>query len=87
MNDLDLVVLRRQLKARKLTDVNIHNLAGSMFKPDSKVQFTVNGREYFGRVVEVIGVPGRTQVRVVNLSTKKQRDLHLVDITGLVRES
>ena len=85
--DLNLAVLRRLLAQRKLVNDNIHNVAKSMLKPDQKIQYRVNGRDYFGRVIEVIGNPGRTQVRVENLVTLKQRDIWLVDITGLVQEN
>jgi len=86
-NDLTLVVLRRQLDQRKLVDSNIHNLAKSIFKPGVKVQWRVNARDYYGAVIEVIGMPGRTQVRVENVMTTKKRDLQLSDITGLVQEN
>jgi hypothetical protein len=85
-HDLTLTVLRRQMAARALVDQNIHNLARSIFKAGIKVQFRVNMRMYFGVVQEVIGVPGRTQVRVENMMTGKKRDLQLADITGLVQE-
>jgi hypothetical protein len=84
--DLSLATLRRQMTARALVDRNIHNLARSIFKQGVKVQFEINGREYFGRVEEVIGVPGRTQVRVTNIATKRKRDLQVADITGILQE-
>ena len=86
-NDLNLTVLRRQLAQRKMIDLNIHNLALSMLKPDVKVQYRAGGREYFGRVIEIVGVAGRTQVRVENVVTLKKRDIWLVDVTGLVQEN
>jgi hypothetical protein len=85
--NLNLTVLRRQLEQRKLVDTNIHNLAQSIFKPGSKVQWKLNGRDYYGVVIEIIGNPGRSQVRVTNTQTQKQRDLNLSDITGLVQEA
>jgi hypothetical protein len=86
-NDLTLTVLRRQLDQRKLVDTNIHNLAKSIFKPDLNIKYRLNARDYFGRVIEVIGVPGRTQVRVENVVTLKKRDIALSDVTGLVQEN
>jgi hypothetical protein len=86
-NVLDIAVLRRQLDQRRIIDSNIHNLARSMFKPDIEIKFALGARHYFGKVVEVIGTPGRTQVRVINLSTGKQRDLWLTDIVGIVQEA
>jgi hypothetical protein len=86
-NDLTLTVLRRQLDQRKLVDANIHNLAKSIFKPELNIKYRLNNRDYFGRVIEVIGVPGRTQVRVENVVTLKKRDIDLVNITGLVQEN
>lgn len=88
INDLNITVLRRQLEQRRMIDQNIHNLALSMLKPGTKVQFKANGnRDYFGSVVEIVGGVGTTQVRVRNLQTQKERDIHLVDITGIVWEN
>lgn len=87
-NDLTITVLRRQLDQRKILDRNIHNLAVSMLKPGTKLQFKANGnRDYFGSVVEIVGGIGTTQVRVRNLLTQKVRDIHLGDITGIVQEN
>ncbi|MBI5951883.1 MAG: hypothetical protein HY865_09515 [Chloroflexi bacterium] len=86
-SDLSLAVLRRQMAQLKMVNQNIHNLARSIFKEGVKVQYTVNAREYFGRVVEVIGEPGHTQVRVINIVTNRKRDLLVADITGLVQEN
>ena len=86
-NELSLATLRRQLAQRKLIDLNIHNLALSMLKPDVKIQYRAGKREYFGRVIEIVGTVGRTQVRVENLVTLKKRDIWLVDVTGLVQEN
>lgn len=85
--DLSLTVLRRQMDAMKRAANNVHNLAGSMFKADMEVKYRLNQRDYFGRVVEVIGTPGFTRVRVVNIATGRQRDLSLYDIIGLVQEN
>lgn len=82
-NDLNLAALRRQLSARRLVDSNIHNLAKSMFKPGSNVQITVSGRQHYGQVVEVVGLPGATKVRV-QIGAKKPRDICLEDVTGMV---
>ncbi len=84
--DLTLAVLRRQLDVLRLTNANIHNLAKSIFKPNMTVQWKANGRDYYGVVIEVIGTPGRTQVRVENVATHKKRDLLVAYITGLVQE-
>jgi hypothetical protein len=84
--ELSLATLRRQMAQLKMVNQNIHNLARSIFKEGVKVQFQFNGREYFGRVVEVIGAPGATQVRVVNVVTKRKRDLRVADITGILQE-
>lgn len=84
--DLSLATLRRQQAQLRMVNQNIHNLARSIFKEGVKVQFQINGREYFGRVVEVIGAPGATQVRLVNVATNRKRDVRVEDITGLVRE-
>jgi hypothetical protein len=85
--ELNLSVLRRLLGERRRANENIHNVAMAMFKPGSKLQYRINVREYFGRVEAVIGLPGSTRVRVVNLSTLKKRDIQLRDITGLVQEN
>lgn len=85
--DLSLTVLRRQMDAMKRSASNVHNLACSMFKADMEVKYRLNQRDYFGRVVEVIGTPGFTRVRVVNIATGRQRDLSLHDIIGLVQEN
>lgn len=85
--NISLGVLKRQLDQRKLVDANIHNLAKSIFRPGVRVQWRVNAREYYGEVIEVSGEPGETHVHVVNMATKKNRDLQLADITGLVQEN
>lgn len=87
VSDLSLTVLRRQLRQSREIAQSIHNLAGAMFKPDVEIKFALGARHYFGKVVGVIGSPGHTQVRVVNLSTGKQRDLRLTDILGIVQEA
>lgn len=81
-----LSVLHRQMEAQKRAEQNVHNLAKSMFQAGVKVQFTANRKSYFGEVVEVIGTPGNTWVRLTNLSTLKVRDIRIEDITGLVKE-
>lgn len=81
-----LSVIRREMAQAKRHLENVHNLAKVNFKPSSKLQYKIAGREYFGRVIEVIGVPGRTQIRVENLSTLKKRDIRLEDVTGIVQE-
>jgi len=87
-NDLNIAVLRRLLAQRKLVNGNIHDVAQSMLKPGTKIQYKANGgRDYYGCVVEVIGSSGRTQIRVKNVQTLKDRDIHLADITGLVQEN
>ena len=81
-----LSVLSRQIEARKRANTNVHNLAKTMFTKGIKVMFKANQKAYFGTVVEVIGTPGDTWLRLVNLSTKKQRDIRVEDITGIVQE-
>ena len=85
--DMSLTILRRQLRQSREIAKSIHNLAGAMFKPDIEIKFALGTRHYFGKVVGVIGGPGHTQVRVINLSTGKQRDLRLTDILGIVQEA
>jgi hypothetical protein len=89
--DLSLSVLRRQMAAQKLAEQNVHNLAKSMFQEGVKVQFKITlandrEREYFGAVVAVCGIPGTTRLRVKNLSTLKEREISLSQVTGLVKE-
>lgn len=86
VSDMSMTVLRRQLRQSREIAQSIHNLAGAMFKPGVEIKFALGARHYFGRVVEVIGTPGNTQVRVINLSTGRQRDLRLTDIVGIVQE-
>jgi len=81
-----LSVIRRELAQAKRHFENVHTLAKVNFKPSVKLQYKINGRDYFGRVIEVIGMPGRTQIRVENLSTLKTRDIRLEDVTGIVQE-
>ena len=91
MADLTLAVLRRQLAEQKRVDDNVHNLAKAMFQPGAKVQYKVavggQWRDYFGECVDVCGVPGTTRVRVRNLSTLKEREIELFQITGLLQEN
>jgi hypothetical protein len=89
--DLNLSVLRRQMQAQKTAEQNVHNLAKSMFQEGTKVQFMITladdrKREYFGSVVFVCGIPGTTRLRVRNLSTQKEREISLSQVTGLVKE-
>jgi hypothetical protein len=78
-NDLPLQVIKRLLG-------DLHNVAKSMLPTGKKVQYMINDREYFGKVVFIGGIPGMTRVRVMNLHTLKQRDIGLFQITGLVQE-
>ncbi|MBS4062716.1 MAG: hypothetical protein KG029_20140 [Bacteroidetes bacterium] len=84
--ELNLSVLLRLLAEQKRVNENLHNVAASMLKPGTTVQYQYNARRYFGDVEDVIGMPGTTRVRVKNLSTQKVRDIQLSDITGLVKE-
>lgn len=87
-HDLNIAVLRRLLAQRKIMNTNIHNVATSMLKPGTKIQYKANGgRDYYGVVQDVIGLPGTTRVRVRNMSTQKERDIYLGDVTGLVQEN
>ena len=90
--DLNLSVLHRQMQMQKTAEQNVHNLALSMFKEGVKVQFKITltndrEREYFGSVVAVCGIPGTTRLRVRNLSTLKEREISLSQVTGLVKEN
>jgi hypothetical protein len=82
-----LMVLRRQLNEKKRVEQNIHNLAKSMFRLGVRVEFASHRRTHYGEVVEVIGTPGNTWIRVTNLSTRKVRDIRIEDVTGLVKEN
>lgn len=86
MIDLNFSVLRRLLRERKRVNDNIHNVALSMLKPGTKIQYEVNERAYYGAVVAICGISGSTRVRVQNLRTLKERDIALFQITGLVQE-
>ena len=79
-------ILRRLMAEEKRANEDLHNAAKALFKKDVKIQFRIGFRDYRGKVVEVIGMPGRTEVRVVNLATLKQRDIRLSDVTGIVQE-
>jgi hypothetical protein len=57
-----------------------------LFEAGRKIEYRVGERTYFGKVIEVIGLPARIQVRVENLATLKQRDIRLEDVTGIVQE-
>ena len=85
-NDLSLSVLRRLLAQAKRADESVHNVSKSLLQPGIKIQYRINFRDYFGKVIEVIGCPGRTQVRVENLATLKTRDIRLDDVTGILQE-
>lgn len=82
----DMRVLRELLKRRQRLDQDIWNVAKSMLVAGLKVQYTLSDREYFGRVIEMVGVPSALRVRVENLTTLKRRDIALADITGIVSE-
>ncbi len=87
-----LAVLRHALADQKRAEQNVHNLALSMFKTGVRVQFKITlandvEREYFGSVVAVCGIPGTTRLRVRNLSTLKEREISLSQVTGLVKEN
>ena len=88
--DLNLSVLRRQMAERKRVNDNIHNLAISMFKPGTKIEFEIQfaeeKRKYFGECLMVCGFSGTTRLRVKNLSSQKEREISLGQITGLVKE-
>jgi hypothetical protein len=85
-----LSVLHRQLAERKRVNVNVHHLAEAMFKPGAKVEFEAGfgdrKRKYFGECVAVCGIAGTTRLRVRNLSTLKEREIELYQVTGLVKE-
>jgi len=86
-SDLNITVMRRLLWQRAKLDQDIHNVAKSMFVPDLNIRYKVNARDYFGRVLAVVGLPGKTQVYVENVVTLKKRYIALSDVTGLVQEN
>lgn len=86
-DDLNLSTLRRQLAKKKIMDLNIHNLAIVMLQPKTKVRYRFRDRDCAGQVLQVNGVPGRTQVRVKNEVTSKVCSIRLVDLTSLVQEN
>lgn len=83
---LNLAVLRRLMAAKKRADENLYNVSKTLLKNGVKISYQIARREYFGKVVEVIGAPTRIQVRVQNLSTLKTRDIRLEDIAGILQE-
>jgi len=87
MSERTLTVLRRQINQRRVIDKSIHYLAQNIFKTGTEIKYAISARHYYGRVVEVIGNPGHTQVRVTNMATSKQRDLWLTDIVGILQEA
>ncbi len=86
-SDLNITIMRRLLWQRAKMDQDIHNVAKSMFVPDLNIRYKVNARDYFGRVLAVVGLPGKTQVYVENVVTLKKRYIALSDVTGLVQEN
>lgn len=84
--DTSLAVVRRLLVERQRVNDNLHNVARAMFQPGIQIRYQINDNEYFGTVIDVIGIPGTTRVRVCNLRTQRQRDIHLCQITGIVQE-
>ncbi len=84
--DLNLTVMRRLMAQAKRAEENLHNVAKSLLGRDVKISYKIASRDYFGKVIEVIGSPGRTQVRVQNLITQKTRDIRLDDVTGVLDE-
>lgn len=86
-SDLSLTVLRREINRSMVVNQSIHSLAKSIFKPGVEIKYMLGVRNYYGTVVEVIGEPGRTQVRVINIATSKKRDLWLTDIVGILQEA
>ena len=82
-----LKMLRHAMAREQRANEELHSLARSMLKRGTKIEYTINYRRYYGQVEEIIGVPGKTQVRVVNAATFKKRDIRLTDITGIVQEN
>lgn len=86
-----LAVLRRQLSERMRVNANVHHLALAMFKPGTKIEYEAGWderkRKYFGECVAVCGIAGTTRLRVKNLSTLKEREIELRQVTGLVKEN
>ncbi len=87
LNNATLTVLRRQINQQAVINRSIHYLAQNIFKPNTEIKYRLGARDYFGRVLEIVGNPGETQVRVVNLVTGKKRNLRLIDIIGIVQEA
>lgn len=86
-SDVNITVMLRLLWQRAKLDQDIHNVAKTMFVPGLNIRYRVNTRDYFGRVLAVVGLPGKTQVHVENVVTLKKRYIALSDVTGLVQEN
>lgn len=89
-NSLLFTALRRQMTYRRTVDQNIHNLAWSLFKKGTKIQYRIGARDFFGVVIEVTGAVGVTHVVVENVGNpraKRRKVLSLDQITGLVQEN
>lgn len=82
-----LSTLRHLLARRYHIDVDIYNVTKSLFQPGVKLQYRISGRDYFGKVIEVVGSASKPQVRVENVNTLKKRDIQLNDVTGIVQEN
>lgn len=80
---LDLAAMRQAMAEAKSTNETLHRVAKQLLKPGTRIGYRIGYMDYIGEVIEVIGVPGRTEVRVQNVATLKKRDIKLIDITAI----
>lgn len=80
---LDLDALRHAMAEEKRTNETLHRIAKALLKKGTRIGYRIGYTDYVGEVIEVIGVPGRTEVRVQNVATLKKRDIQLIDITSI----
>jgi hypothetical protein len=69
----------------KRADEDVHNLAKSLLKPGTQLIYARGSNPFIGKVVGVIGSPGRTRVTVERITNKRREDIQLEDITGIVQ--
>lgn len=80
---LDLAAMRQAMAEEKRTNEMLHRVAKQLLKPGIRIGYRIGYVDYVGEVIDVIGVPGRTEVRVQNVATLKKRDIRLIDITAI----
>ncbi len=71
----------------KRADEDVHNVAKTLFKPDTKIMFKRSGKAHLARVLDVTGVPGRTFISIEKISSMKRFNIRLEDIIGIVQEN